>query len=215
MLAELAPPAWRPVMRLVAFEIADRSPDPTQLESGDQMPDGSIRSRVLLEGHKNKQGKYIKGLTDYLGMEKRQVCDALAALSKAGFEMRVQLLDDTGHPMYDKLARPLFAVPGRAMRFKVAPLSLVLPVDNPTLEAGPKGTQKGTHEAGRVPFGVPSDPARVPKKVPVFPTEDLSLFKNPFPDSAASVVNRSVEGTTAGVEKSDKTDFHVDNEDAA
>lgn len=216
MLTELAPPAWRPVMRLVAFEIADRSPDPTQLEDGDRLPDGSIRSWVFLEGHEGTSGKYIKGLTDYLGMTSRQICDALAALSKAGYEMRVQLADQDGEPLFDRKERPVFARIGHAMRFKVPPLGLAAPVDNSPPAAGQVGTQKGDHLPESPPFGAPTEAERVPKKAPVFPTDHLSLFKTPFPNSVASVVNSSVEGTSASAEKPDKTDFDVDNsEDAA
>jgi hypothetical protein len=129
-VAELAPPTWRPVMRLVAFEIADRSPDPKQLEPGDQMPDGSTRSRVWLEGHTGTSGQYIKGLTDYTGMKPRQICDALAALGKAGYEMRIQFTDDEGTPQFDSLGRPVFGREGKTMRFKVPLLGLAAVVDN-------------------------------------------------------------------------------------
>lgn len=133
MLAELAPTDWRPVMRLVAFEIADRSPDPAQAEDGDRMPDGSIRSRVWLEGHDAASGKYIKGLTDYLGMKPRQIGDALAALSAAGYEMRIQHTDEKGNPQFDSLGRPVFGREGRTMRFKVPalmPVARLAAVDN-------------------------------------------------------------------------------------
>lgn len=197
MLAELAPPEWRPVMRLVAFEIADRSPDPAQAEDGDQMPDGSIRSRVWLEGHEAASGKYIKGLTDYLGMPKRQICDALKALSDAGYEMRVQLTDDDGKPAFDKNGLPIFARIGHVMRFRIPPLDVAAPV---------VGTQKGTHPTERSPFWVPTSPERVPKKVPVFPIEPLSLSTNPFPASVASAVNGSVEGGEPGPQASKADD---------
>jgi hypothetical protein len=202
MLAELAPPEWRPVMRLVAFEIADRSPDPAQLEDGDQMPDGSIRSRVWLEGHEGASGKYIKGLTDYLGMPKRQICDALKALSDARCEMRIQLTDDDGKPVFDKNGLPIFARIGHVMRFRIPPLGIAVPVDNPDPEVGQVGTQKGTHLAERSPFWVPTSPERAPKKVPVFPTEPLSLSANPFPASVASAVNGSVEERGPGPQAS-------------
>jgi hypothetical protein len=212
-VAELAPPAWRPTMRLVAFEIADRSPDPSQLEPGDQMPDGSVRSRVWLEGHEGTSGKHIKGLTDYLGMTHRQICDALTALSGAGYEMRIQLADDQGNLMFDKLGRPIFARVGHAMRFKVPPLGVAVPVDNPAPVVGQVGTQKGTHSPQRSPFWAPTEPERVPKKAPVFPTDHLSLFKEPFPTSIAPAVNGSEEGTPASAEK---TNFDADNDkDAA
>jgi hypothetical protein len=203
-------------MRLVAYEIADRSPDPSQLKDGDQMPDGSIRSRVWLEGHKGTSGSHIKGLTDYLGMPKRQICDALKALSDAGYEMRIQLTDDDGKPVFDKHHLPIFARIGHAMRFRVPPLVVAAPVDNPAPAAGQVGTQKGTHLPERSPFWAPTGAERVPKKGPVFPTDHLSLSTTPFPNSVASVVNSSVEGTLASAEKSDKPDFDVDNsEDAA
>jgi hypothetical protein len=70
----------------------------------------------------------------------------------------------------------MFAVPGKSMRFKTPPLPLAMPVDNPVDADDSKGTQKGTHSPGRVPKEVPSEVGRVPKEVPVFPTDDRPLF---------------------------------------
>jgi hypothetical protein len=134
-------------MALVAYEIADRSPDPSQLEQGDLMDDGSIRSRVVLEGHRNQYGKYVKGLTDYLPMTKRQITDALKAIAGDGYEMRIQLLDQFGELRFDKDGEPLFAVVGQLMRFKVPPLVRLRVVDNPAPPSVSIGTQKGTHAA--------------------------------------------------------------------
>lgn len=146
-------------MRLVAFEIADRSPDPSQVKDGDALPDGSIRSRVWLEGHEGASGKYIKGLTDYTGMEARQICAALAALAKGdpdkgqpGYEMRIQHRDEEGNPKFDSLGRPVFGREGRTMRFKVPPLNAAgVSVDNPDIQPALVGTENGSYSPMLLP----------------------------------------------------------------
>ena len=184
MLAETAPATWTANMRLVAFEVADRAPDPSQAKSGDMPPDGGgIRSRVLLTGHLSRRGEYVRGLTDYCGMNERTISRALQDLAAEGYEMRVQILGRDGEPLVDAKGRPVFACRGHAMTFRVPPTVSL-------------GVRSDTQTSERVSDLTPKGGERVSDLTPLFPTTDLSLQK-PSPSYIASDLTGSVEGDTA------------------
>ena len=108
MIRDGAPAGWTAVMRLVAGVIADDARDPSQGPPGD---DGWPRSAIPVRGS-HRKGEWRDGLTERTGMSERAISRALTDLARAGYEMREQV--DT-----DKRGRPVFAYPGRALRFRV------------------------------------------------------------------------------------------------
>ena len=112
MIRDGAPPAWTPLMRLVASEIADDARDPSQRDPGE---DGSPWSALPIEGHRDSRGRWRDGLTERTGATADGISHALTRLARAGYEMREPIGKD-------KRGRPVFAARGHAVRFRVPPL---------------------------------------------------------------------------------------------
>jgi hypothetical protein len=112
MIRDGAPESWTPLMRLVAGVIADAARDPRQ-----GLPDdgGWPWSDIPIRGSRAKTGKWKDGLTERTGMSARAISRILTELARADYELREQIGTD-------KRGRPVFAYPGRAIRFRVPPL---------------------------------------------------------------------------------------------
>ena len=188
MLADSAPPTWTSVMRLVAYEIADRSPDPSQAQDSDWVSNGddgtmALRSRVLMHDHENRRGEIVKGLVSYTGMSPRGIARALQALAEAGYEMRIQLADEDGKPVYTKHGQPVYACEGHAMRFKVVSLAGVPSnSQNPAESAPPQDLHPPADSAP----GKDCPPAESAPLPPPEPDENDILSAQRLPESSAS-----------------------------
>jgi hypothetical protein len=131
MVRDGAPASWTALMRLVAGVIADGAWDPSQEPPDD---DGCSRSAMGIRGD-YRNGKWHDGLTERTGMSERAISRVLTDLAGAGYEMRVQV--DT-----DKRGRPVFAYPGRALRFRVPLLAArPCPPDSATITASGRGAK--------------------------------------------------------------------------
>ncbi len=109
MVRDGAPASWTPLMRLVAGVIADDARDPGQ---GGPDDGGWPWSAIPVRGHHARNGTWKDGLTERTGLSERAISRILTKLARAGYEMREQIGTD-------KHERPVFAYPGRAIRFRV------------------------------------------------------------------------------------------------
>jgi len=112
MIRDGAPATWTAPMIHVAGEIADDARDPSQGVPGDG---GWPWSKLPVEGHFDRHGKWRDGLTERCGMSARAISRALTGLARAGYEMRERIGTD-------RHGRPVFAAKGHAMTFRVPPL---------------------------------------------------------------------------------------------
>ena len=190
MILDGAPAGWTAPMRLVAAVIADDARDPSQ-----GLPDdgGWPWSAIPVCGCRRK-GEWRDGLTEQTGMSERAISRALTELARAGYEMREQVTAD-------RRGRPVFAYPGRAMRFRVPQL---LPRECPpstattsppsTATIGADGSSSTDARQVRRPLVAksghlwsPSTATPSPQGPPIVP-----------PASQSSVVNSYLEGTHDG-----------------
>jgi hypothetical protein len=111
MIRDGAPPGWTVPMRLVAAMIADDARDPGQSTAKDG---GRPWSAIPVRGSW-ADGEWRDGLTERTGMSEHTVRRALAALGRAGYEMREQVAADSR-------GRPVFACKGHTLNFRVPPL---------------------------------------------------------------------------------------------
>ena len=137
MIFDGAPAGCTAIMRLVAAVIADDALEPSPEPPGD---DGCSRAMIGMRGS-SSNGYWRDGLIERTGMSERAISRALTDLSRAGYEMREQIGTDSP-------GRPVFAYPGRAMRFRVP---LLPPRECPPKSAGT--TASAGREAMPAEFG--------------------------------------------------------------
>lgn len=136
MIFNGAPANWTTAMRLVAAVIADDAREPSL-----GLPDGGWpRSAIPVRGC-HRKGEWRDGIAERTGMSERAISRALTDLGRAGYEMREQV--DT-----DKRGRPVFAYPGRALRFRV-PLLEARPCPPDPATISPPSTATTTVAPGR------------------------------------------------------------------
>lgn len=111
---------WTPLMRLVAFEIADDARDPRDDDS--PLPEGTWPWSAIPIESKWRNDKWVVGLAERLGMSARAISRTLTDLAAAGYDMRQPITDKDGCPVTDKRGRLVFAAENHAMRFRVPPL---------------------------------------------------------------------------------------------
>jgi hypothetical protein len=203
MIRDGAPRSWTPHMRQVAETIPDDARDPSQ-----GMPDdgGWPRSAIPVSGYWTRDGRWRDGITERTGLSERAVSRNLAALAQARYEMRQQAGTD-------KRGRPLFAYPGRAMRFRVPILPPREPppqatagnapdmatISTPELAtfgaADPEHAKTGDHMPAKSGDHMPAKSGtRPPKLASKVTTFGEPLSPVPSPDTHLQVVNSYLEG---------------------
>lgn len=221
MIRDGAPPGWTSAMRNVAMVIADDARDPSQ---GPPEDGGWPRSAIPVCGYWTRDGQWRDGIAERTGLSERAISRVLAALARAGYEMRHQAGTD-------RRGRPLFAYPGHAMRFRVP----ILPPRKPTPQAT-AGTEPdmatisppkpatisppklATFDAGdpepaktgdHMPAKTGTRPPKLASKVTTF---GGPLSPVPSPDTQIQVVNSYLEGART---REDDDHDHADSALAA
>lgn len=218
MISLGAPEEWTPLMRLVAFEIADDARDP---RDGDPpLPEGTWPwSKIPIEGLWRK-GKWVSGLAERLGMSARAISRTLGDLAAAGYEMRKPVKDKNGCPVTDKRGRLLFTAPGHALEFHVPwlPLREVprTPPDSAAREAqrwpevASDGGQRSPEVASEVVLLPVDNPLRSPllasvqpDRTPLRSPEVATVQPERSPEVATNQPDRSPEVATTVAESGD------------
>lgn len=192
MVRDGAPPEWTLAMRMVAWVIADDARDPSQ---GLPEDGGWPWSVIEMSRYRDSKGEWRDGLTERAGLSAHTVRHALAGLGKAGYEMREQVTDRDGKPVFDRLGRPVFAYHTHAVRYCVPPLK---PRESPTdsvdltaAEGPPNRVTKGRAKVRRSGHEGPLNQSRrsADSADPISP--GLPIVS---PASQSSVVNSNLEG---------------------
>jgi hypothetical protein len=177
MIRDGAPATWTGPMVHVAQAIADDARDPPHDPDGSE--DGWPWSKIPLQGHWDRRGRWRDGLAERTRMSPRAISRALTELARAGYEMRVPIGTS-------KQGKPVFAANGHAMSFVVPPLE-----PRPKPQRSPSTAAfKSKARQGRRASGAKARQGRRPLPLSkTFPSEELSpQVLN------GGVVNSPVEG---------------------
>jgi len=107
-IRDRAPAHWTPGERLVALMIADHANDDTR----------KAICLPVVGYRRERDGRWVDGLTDRTGMSAAGVSKALQRLAGRGFEFRVPMSAD-GRTVFGKDGRTVFAAKGHALDFVV------------------------------------------------------------------------------------------------